>query len=244
MGRVLSRLTYAARRAGRPHLANALAVLLLLCAASPAASETPQDSKQAFAQLQAEAAKTHPKPGDVLYPLATKPLFADRPAAADAPPDGRLLAASAVKVLSADGGWLQVEIAGWQQQGNDAALFALQGKRILMAALGKPAQAKVQHGSPVTDPDSNLVWQPTTLTAWLSDSEMLPEVQPLWAYGQQMYGEACGGCHTLQPTTFYPANQWIGFLNSMRSRISLDDEQLRFLQKYVQMHARDMPGAQ
>src|SRR5436305_745873 len=67
-----------------------------------------QGYKQVFADLQAEATKTSAKAGDVLYPLATKPLFIEKPASADNPPDGRLIAATPVTVLAADGDWLQV----------------------------------------------------------------------------------------------------------------------------------------
>jgi trimethylamine-N-oxide reductase cytochrome c-type subunit TorC len=67
----------------------------------------------------------------------------------------------------------------------------------------------------------------------------VPDVQKLWAYGEEMYGAACGTCHALQPANHFLANQWIGNLNAMRQRISLDDEQVRFLQKYLQLHAQD-----
>jgi trimethylamine-N-oxide reductase (cytochrome c), cytochrome c-type subunit TorC len=198
-----------------------------------------QGYKQAFAELQAEAAKTIAKPGDVLYTLALKPLFVERPDGAGGAPDGRLLAATPVKVLKVDGDWLQVEIGGWQQQGAERMIYALQGKRIFAAALGAPAVEKVHQGDSVTDKDTDQVWSPATLTAWIDKGGLVPDVQKLWAYGEEMYGAACGTCHALQPANHFLANQWIGNLNAMRQRISLDDEQVRFLQKYLQLHAQD-----
>ena len=58
-----------------------------------------------------------------------------------------------------------------------------------------------------------------------------------------MYNASCGLCHSLPPTGNYLANQWIGNLNAMKRNISLDDEQYRFLQKYVQLNAQDTGGA-
>lgn len=201
-----------------------------------------QGVKQVFADLQAEAASNRAKVGDVLYALATKPLFIDRPDGSGGAGDGRLLAASAVKVLKTDGDWLQVQIGGWQQQGAERMLYALQGKRIFTAALGAPAVDKVQKGDDITDKDTDLVWAPAKLTAWISKDGLLPDIGKLWSYGEQMYGAACGTCHSLQPANHYLANQWIGNLNAMRPRVSLDDEQVRFLQKYLQMHAQDTAG--
>jgi len=198
-----------------------------------------QGYKQAFNELKTEAAGVHAKPGDVLYPLATMPLFTSKPGGADDKPDGRLIAATPVKVLKADGDWLQVEIGGWQQQGAERMIYALQGQRIFAAALAAPAVEKVQQGTAITDKNTDQVWLPATLTAWIGKDGLLPDVQKLWDYGEAMYGAACGTCHGLQPASHFLANQWIGSMNAMRQRISLDDEQVRFLQKYLQMHAQD-----
>ena len=76
-----------------------------------------QDFETTFDDLRAEAMNTSAKAGDVLYALTTKPLFVERPASAAGAPDGRLSAATPVKVLKTDGDWLEVEIDGWRQQG-------------------------------------------------------------------------------------------------------------------------------
>jgi trimethylamine-N-oxide reductase cytochrome c-type subunit TorC len=201
-----------------------------------------QGYKQAFADLQAEAAKTKATTGEVLYTLGSKPLFIDRPKDSNGTPDGRLIAATPVKVLKVDGDWLQVEISGWQQQGAERVIYALQGQRIFTAALGPPALDKVQKGADITDKDTDQVWAPASLTAWVDKDGLIPDLKKLWAYGDVMYGAACGSCHALQPTDHYLANQWIGSLNAMRPRTALDDEQARFLQKYLQLHAKDTAG--
>ena len=198
-----------------------------------------QGYRQSFADLQAEAAKNKAKPGDVLYPLATKPLFIARPGNADDPPDGRLIAATPVKVLAVEGDWLQVEVGGWQQQGAERMIYTDQGKRIFAAALGPPAVEKVQQGEGVTDKDTDQVWSPATLTAWVGKDGLVTDQKKLWAYGEEMYGAACGSCHAAHPTTHYLANQWIGSVTAMAKRTSLNDEEVRFLQKYLQLHAKD-----
>ena len=38
------------------------------------------------------------------------------------------------------------------------------------------------------------------------------------------------------------ANQWPGTLNAMKRFISIDDEEYRFLQKYLQFNAKDTKG--
>ena len=94
----------------------------------------------------------------------------------------------------------------------------------------------------MTDPDTDQKWTPSSLTAWIANSDLDADLGKLWDYGAEMYDASCGLCHTLPPTRNYLANQWIGNLNAMKRNISLDDEQYRFLQKYVQMHAQDMAG--
>jgi len=199
--------------------------------------------KELFSELQASAATTRAQAGDVLFALVTKSLFIERPASADAAPDGRLLAATPVKVLKVDGDWLQIELSGWQQQGAERAIYAKQGQRILAAALGPPAVEKVRQGQSVTDQSTDQVWTPATLTAWTKNDNLVSDVNKVWGYCEQMYNAACGTCHPAHPTTHFLANQWISTLNGMRPRTSLDDEEARILQKYLQMHAKDSASA-
>jgi trimethylamine-N-oxide reductase cytochrome c-type subunit TorC len=199
--------------------------------------------KELFGELQASAAKTKARAGDVLFAIATKSLFIERPASADAASDGRLIAATPVKVLKVDGDWLQVELSGWQQQGAERAIYAKQGQRILTAALGPPAVEKVQQGKGITDQNTDQVWIPATLTAWTRNDNLVTDVNKVWDYSQQMYSAACGTCHPAHPTDHFLANQWISTISGMRPRTSLDDEETRILQKYLQMHAKDSASA-
>ena len=71
---------------------------------------------------------------------------------------------------------------------------------------------------------------------------MTAEQAPLWAYGEELYRASCGTCHNLPPPGHTLANQWSGTLNAMKRFISIDDEEYRFLLKYLQFNAKDTGG--
>ena len=123
-------------------------------------------------------------------------------------------------------------------------IYALQGKRIFVAALGPDAIDKVVAGKTVLDPDTDQNWSEATLTAWVKNEGIVGDQDKVLAYGAEMYGTGCGLCHTLTPTDHYLANQWIGTLNAMKRFVNFTDEEYRFLQKYVQLHASDTGGAE
>jgi trimethylamine-N-oxide reductase cytochrome c-type subunit TorC len=204
------------------------------------------DMSQGYKQMLAEmmdAAHEDAAKAETLYTLTTKPLFLDRAAASpDGTPDGKLIAASEVKVLERDGDWLKVRIEGWQQQDAERVLNAMQGKRIMVAALTDTAVEKVKQLETMTDPDTELVWHRAELEAWIAADAVTADQKKMWDYGAEMYSSTCSVCHTLMPPGHFLANQWIGNLNAMKRFISIDDEQFRFLQKYVQMHAQDTGG--
>jgi trimethylamine-N-oxide reductase cytochrome c-type subunit TorC len=195
-----------------------------------------QGYKARFADLTRASSTLRPRQGDLIYTLTTRPVFLDRPvsldladAAQDAAGDGKLLPASAVRVIASDGDWLRVRIDGWQQEGAERALYVSMGKRILTAALGPDAVAKEQLQDPVTDPDTDQVWRRAGITAWISKAGIVADQAGLWAYGAEMLADSCSSCHAPLLPNHYLANQWIGTLNAMKRFITLDDEQYRFL---------------
>jgi trimethylamine-N-oxide reductase cytochrome c-type subunit TorC len=70
-------------------------------------------------------------------------------------------------------------------------------------------------------------------------ADLTADQATLWAYGAELYSSSCGTCHNLPPPDHSLANQVTGSLNAMKRFISLDDEQYRFLQKYLQFNAKD-----
>ena len=193
-------------------------------------------------QLQAAAATLQPKVGDTIYPIATVNLYVNKPDSDSARADGKIIAATPLKVTARDGDWLTVEIGGWQQEGAERVLYALQGQRIFNAALAPAAVSAVKAGTAMQDADTGQTWTEVTLTAWVKNADMTEDLTALWNYGNQMFSASCALCHSLPDPAHYLANAWIGNLNAMKPKAPLDDEQFRFLQKYVQMHAQDTGG--
>jgi trimethylamine-N-oxide reductase cytochrome c-type subunit TorC len=183
-----------------------------------------------------------PKVGDKPTTLATKGFWLDKPAAETATVDGRLLAPTPIEVVARDGAFLKVKVAGWQQEGAERIVYALQGKRIFVAALGNAAVAKVEHGKTMVDPDTEQKWTEATLTVWTTAQMLGADAAKISSYGAEMYNASCGLCHAAPQTGHYLANQWIGNLNAMKRFVALDDEQFRFLQKWVQLNAQDTGG--
>ena len=200
-----------------------------------------QSMAQAFRDLQ-EAASREGARGGTLYAISTRPLFMERPAGEPGGPDARLLGGAEVRVLERQGDWLKIRIEGWQQEGAERAVYALRGHRILTAALGGDAVGAVEVLESQTDPDTDLVWKRVGLDAWVNRAGMLGDRQRLASYAAQLYGDACGTCHSAHAPDSHLANQWIGTMNAMRERTSLDDEQYRFLLRYLQLNARDTGG--
>lgn len=193
-------------------------------------------------EIVAAAAQAKPGKGGVVT-FRTAPLFIEAGAASvEGPGVGKLLAASQADVVDTQGDWLKVRFTGWQQEGAERVLYALRGHRILTAALGPELIEKLQREAPAEDPDTGLVWSKVTLEAWVARNAVTTDRDGLWAYGDELYRASCGTCHNLPPPGHMLANQWAGTLNAMKRFISVDDEEYRFLLKYLQFNAGDTGG--
>jgi trimethylamine-N-oxide reductase cytochrome c-type subunit TorC len=202
-----------------------------------------QGYRTMFKDISSAAASGKLSKGDVVHAIRTSPLFIDvANAAPGASGDGKLLAVSQGTIVDAKGAWALLKMEGWQQQGAERVIYALKGQRILNAALGESLITKVQNGQPAEDPDTGLVWSPVSLQAWVAKADLSTDQGALWAYGAELYRSSCGTCHNLPPTDHSLANQVIGGLNAMKRFISIDDEEYRFLQKYLQFNAKDTGG--
>ncbi|WP_218940082.1 pentaheme c-type cytochrome TorC [Denitrobaculum tricleocarpae] len=177
---------------------------------------------------------------DKLYTIATKDIFAE--ASTDGKPTGRLLAATELDVIERKGDLLKVRLDGWQQDGVERVVYALRGQRIFSATLSKAAIESVQRHQTEIDENTELTWHRVSVEAWTPKADLISDVNVLWEYGAEMYNASCSTCHTLSSPDHLLANQWIGNLKAMSRFISLDKEQYRFLQKYLQFHASDTGG--
>ncbi|WP_422368163.1 pentaheme c-type cytochrome TorC [Pelagibius sp.] len=180
---------------------------------------------------------------DRLFSIATKTMHLEAGEAEDGEAEvGKLLPATELSVIERDGDSLKVRLEGWQQDGVDRVIYALMGKRIFSAALGKPAVEKIERHETIVDTDTDLTWHQVSLDFWVSREDVISDQGRLWDYGAEMYNASCSTCHTLSAPDHFLANQWIGNMKAMSRFIVLDKEQYRFLQKYLQFHASDTAG--
>jgi mono/diheme cytochrome c family protein len=177
----------------------------------------------------------------VVYTVATKSLFLDRASVSSAGSgDGRILPAVRLTVLARDGDWLRVRIDGWQLQGSEAAFEALEGQRILVAALSRAAIAKVASQPGVVDAATKLTWFQGALTAWVSTESLTTDLDKIWKYDVALYAASCGTCHVPRPVDGYTSDRWLTDLGRMRRYTDLRDDQYRLLEVYLQYHSKDV----
>lgn len=181
---------------------------------------------------------------DTVYTIAMKDAFLEPDQVeAGGKAAGRLLPATELSVLDRDGDAMKVRIEGWQQDGVDRVIYALQGRRIFQATLDRSVADQIERYETEVDPDTEQTWHRVSIDLWTARNDAIAEKQKLWDYGAEMYNASCSVCHTLTAPDHFLANQWIGNLKAMERFISLDKEQYYFLQKYLQFHASDTGGA-
>jgi trimethylamine-N-oxide reductase cytochrome c-type subunit TorC len=173
-----------------------------------------------------------------VYPLTTVLCYDGK----EGEREGRVLAATRLTVLNKDGSWLKVRAEGWQQDGVNAIIYELQGKRIFAVALDKQAREKPKIDGTMTDDATEQIWHKVSFETWVMTQNMVGRLETLWDYGSEMHGAVCGSCHSITPAGHFLANQWIGGLKDMKQFINLETEEYYLLQKYLQMHAQDVEG--
>ena len=182
--------------------------------------------------------------GDVLYPIKAISYYLDAEAAkSGGDAAGQVLSATALNVVERSGDAIRVRLEGWQQDGVDRIVYALRGQRIFEATLKPETVAALEVLGTETDPDTDLVWHQVALEVWVQPGEVVNDVAAIWDYSSEMYTASCAICHSKPAPDHYLANQWIGTLKAMERFITLDKEQTRLLQKYLQLNAKDTGGA-
>lgn len=195
-----------------------------------------------FKDLKAAATKGTVGTGTA-YVLSTGGVWGDADKAAEGGSgEGRALPGAKVTVLETKGDLAKVRFDGWQQVGAERLIVAQAGKRIMMAALSTDLAETAEVKSTQHDADTDLDWNEVSVTLWLARTNLTTDNKTLWTYGGEMYDAACGACHAAPAPGHYPANQWVGLVNDMKANTALDDEEVRFLQVYLQNHAQDVAG--
>ncbi|MGQ9370236.1 NapC/NirT family cytochrome c [Azospirillum sp. ST 5-10] len=197
--------------------------------------------RRIFADLLAAAKTRTPAPGATAYALTGLDLLeaAGAAGAAGAPPQGEIAAATPVKVLAAEGGFLRVEITGWQRGGSGDTLYARLGRRIPRARLEAAAVARLEPLRTVADADTGRDWTEVRLVAWTRADGYAADRDALWDYAATIYDANCTLCHTPYAPDAYTADAWIGNLNAMKRLTRLDREETGLLQVWLQSNAKD-----
>lgn len=178
---------------------------------------------------------------DKLYTITSKSAYLSQDEVSDGGRGaGSLLAATGLLVLEQKGDALKVRLEGWQQDGADRVIYARMGHRIFDAALAPAAVEQIVRHDSIVDQNTDQTWHKASIDLWVSAEDMIEDPDMLWSYGKEMHQASCSSCHSLHAADSHLANQWIGVVKSMERFITLDKEETRMLQKYLQLHASDI----
>jgi trimethylamine-N-oxide reductase cytochrome c-type subunit TorC len=197
--------------------------------------------KTMFKDLRVQSQKEGAR-DDLLYNISEKPIFMEASLVGTDDDGGKLISATELQVLERQGDAVRVRVDGWRQDGVDRVIYALMGQRIFSVAMSKSVTDRVEVHESHYDEDTELTWHKVSMDFWVSKDDLIANRASLWDYGSEMYNASCSTCHTLSGPGHFLANQWIGQLKAMERFVSLDKEQYRFLQKYLQFHAKDVAG--
>lgn len=175
---------------------------------------------------------------DTVYVVNTKSFYLNETTGGDE--DGKLLATAELKILDRKDNMLKVRLNGWQIDGAQAVVYALQGQRIMLAVFGDKAIAASRRGEAVVDKATDQIWYPVSIELWTDNTGLNKTKNEMWVYSADIFNKSCGVCHALPEKEHYLANQWIGNLNAMRRYTSLTPDQYRLLLGYLQNHSKDV----
>jgi hypothetical protein len=174
--------------------------------------------------------------GEALYVTATSTPF-EGP---DGATLGQLTLATKVTAIEDQGDATLVELVGWSMEAGPSVVFYSQDKRIQVATLTEEGQAAREILETMED-EFGTTYAQVRVRGTVASADLAATPEDIWAAGRDVSASACGGCHTVHPPEDFTANQWPGTISSMvPSFVSLPDDELELLTKYLQYHAKDM----
>jgi len=177
-----------------------------------------------------------------LWAIESTEFYSARPDGATGKGDGTVFPMTQVKVLERDGDFVKVEVHGWIQEGVKRLMVTAMGRRIFEVSMSEKVAGAVELGEARVDPDTTISWKEGKVSGWVRTAAFTADDGALNAYGDELASAACGACHSQPAPGHYPANQWIGIIKDMKDSTTLDAEEVRFLQAYYQLRAKDMGG--
>ena len=152
----------------------------------------------------------------------------------------RLMPYAELMQWKVDGNQIQGILHGWQQVGAEAVVYQELGKRITLALMDEDARTHVQVLKTVHDAVTDSDWKEISVTVNVAKEKMTSDLTALNQYGSQLNQTQCSSCHAAISSEHYTANQWIGVVNSMKDRTSMNKDEVRALTIYLQRNAKDM----
>ncbi|MDP8033519.1 pentaheme c-type cytochrome TorC [Pasteurella atlantica] len=89
------------------------------------------------------------------------------------------------------------------------------------------------------DSVTRLKWQKIKLQAWVTKSQLIENIDTLWAKAEGVYKTQCSVCHKQPDVAHFDANTWIGLFNGMVGFTSIDETTGKQVLRYLQMHSSD-----
>ena len=176
---------------------------------------------------------------DILYTVGEIPFYLNKDEVGQRKSAGKILSASKLVLLERSGDARKIRLEGWRQKGAERVVYELMGHRIFVATISSGALDQVKIGEEKIDLDTELTWMPVSLEGWVHADQLISDRNMLWNYAAEMYSASCSTCHGKPDPHHYLANQWIGVIKSMSRFVSLNKQEIRLLQKYLQLHASD-----
>ena len=180
------------------------------------------------------ALATEPK---VLFTTGTMGIYPTP--AEDAKSYGKVLVASRLEVLERRPNRLRVKLSGWHQDGAARILYALPGKRIMVAVLASQSTHRLVELNSIKDPDTDIVWKGVSFEGWIGNNELADDLETIWKSAWELFATRCTVCHQRRIPHKYTANQWVSLLKVMGPRTGLPKDKQRLILKFLQNHASD-----
>lgn len=168
------------------------------------------------------------------YATTVKPLYAD---AKSQKVIGKLLPTAKIEVLKTEGKRVLISIEGFQED-NKPALYYVPGKRILNAGFDGKAGVKFEKLEAINA--DGKTYNKVKTQVWTDNSDLVDDVNPLYAQAKELYEQNCSMCHGLHPVKEFTANQWPSMFKAMAGRTGIEKKDYFLVIEYLQKNAKDM----
>lgn len=138
-----------------------------------------------------------------------------------------------------------IELRMWRKDKGFGRIWYNQfGKNITDAVLTKEFMSldnepKYQVLESIDDPITGLTWQKVKLQVWIERSQLIEDIDSLWAKAEETYKTQCSTCHKQPDVKHFDSNTWIGLFNGMVGFTNIDQQTGKRVLRYLQMHSSD-----